>query len=201
MNVNKKLYSVIILLVLFSNCLLAEKLFFTSKKVADKNDSAVRRFYILTEYKILHSTHDDDFKGADIILTYKATPSLYIGLGAEFTYSNLHNDNDWVLTNLKFAPLFVDAKLFLIHTKRIASFFQLSEGVSINNYSRKDDLHAAPYHVSELGNYLYAGLGCSFQLNKYITPIIGIGFNGFKMSFDEYDVNPHGLTVRIGFLF
>lgn len=201
MNVYKKWYSAFFLFLFITNGLWAESFMAASSKTVDKNDSTVCRFTILPEYKILHSTHDDDFKGADIVLSYKVSSSLYVGLGAEFTSSNLHNDNGWVLTNIKFVPLFADAKLFFLQNKTIAPFFQLSEGVSINNYSRKDNPQAAPYHVSELGDYLYAGFGCKFRLNKYITPMVGVGFNGFKMSFNEYDVNPHGITFRIGLLF
>ncbi len=160
-----------------------------------------KRFFVLAEYKNLHSTHRDNFMGKDIILTYRVTRSLFLGLGAEYTNSKFHDDNGWRLYNIRFIPIFADAKWFLPGSKIFAPFLQLSEGISFNHYNRMDSPYISSYFVSETGDYLYTGVGCVLKLNDYLKPVIGIGFNGFKMSFDSWDVNPHGFAFRIGLLF
>lgn len=160
-----------------------------------------RRFYVLAEYKILHSTHQDNFSGEDIIFTYKVTHSLFLGLGAEYTTNKYHGDNGWRLYNLRFIPIFADAKLFLPGNSTFAPFLQLSEGISFNHYNRMDSPYISSYSVSEKGDYLYTGVGCILKINNYLKPEIGVGFNGFKMSFNSWDVNPHGFTFRVGLMF
>ncbi len=161
---------------------------------------AAKRFFILPEYKILHSTHGDNFVGGDVIFTYKVSQSLFLGMGTGFSYNKYHGDNGWELYSLRFFPVFADAKLFLPGNTHFKLFLQLSDGVSINHYRRKDRLHQIPYLVSERGDYLYTGIGCVLKISKYLRPVIGVGFNGFHMSFNSFDVNPHGFTFRIGLL-
>ena len=205
----KKTGWVMVLILLLSPSLWAE----SSKKdsLAEKTntefqhqkarmDGTSRRFFVLPEYKILHSTHGDNFAGGDVVFAYKVSRSLFLGLGTGFAYNKYHGDNGWELFSLRFLPVYADAKLFLHGNKNITPFFQLSEGVSMNNYRRKDYPYKTAYRVSERGDYLYTGIGCVLKISKYLKPVIGMGFNGFRMSFNSFDVNPHGFTFRIGLL-
>ncbi len=157
-----------------------------------------KRFFFLAEYKVLHSTHQDNFMGKDLVFSYRLNPNLLLGLGMEYTSSKFHDDNGWRIYNIRFIPIFADAKLFLPGSRLLAPFLQLSEGISFNHYNRMDPPYTSSYFVSESGDYLYTGIGCVIRINRFLKPVIGIGFNGFKMSFNSLDVNPHGFTFRIG---
>jgi len=178
----------------------AEKINTEYKPKKASKSATSKRFFILPEYKILHSTHGDNFSGGDVVFAYKVSRSLFLGLGTGFAYNKYHGDNGWELFSLRFLPVFADAKLFLPGNENIAPFFQLSEGVSMNHYRRKNYPYKTAYRVSERGDYLYAGVGCILKISKFLKPVIGIGFNGFRMSFNSFDVNPHGFTFRIGLL-
>jgi hypothetical protein len=83
--------------------------------------------------------------------------------------------------------------------KMFCPFFNLSEGISFINYKIEYYPGAGKlYNVSEKGEYLFAGFGCYIRINKYFSSVISIGFKGFHMSLNNLDVNPHGLTLRIG---
>ena len=160
-----------------------------------------QRFFVLPEYNMLHSTHQDDFIGGDVSFMYRVSNSLFLGLGVGYTSNKFHDDNGWRLYNLKFIPVFADAKLFLPGTITFAPFLQLSEGISFNHYRRMDRPYTSSYYVSETGDYLYTGIGCVVNISRYLRPEIGVGFSGYKMSFNDLAVNPHGITFRIGLLF
>jgi hypothetical protein len=150
----------------------------------------------------LFSTHGTNFKGAVIVVNYFFSPSLSIGLGAEYSYSGYHDDNGMNLYNLKFLPIFIDTKLNVTKNKKITPFVHLATGISFNSY-RKEYINAPGifYNVSEKGMYLYSGVGVSFKLWKCFSSFIDLGFKGFRMSFNDLDINPHGITLRLGLEF
>jgi len=167
-----------------------------------KNFRKNKKLFIVPEFHGLHTTHGSNFSGKSIILNYQYSKTFYFGLGAEFSLATFHGDNGWNLHNLKFIPVFLDFKLSVTKNKLLVPFFHTSEGISFNNYKKEaDNYNGKSYNVSEKGLYVYAGIGVLFKIRKYLKPIIDIGFKGYHMSFNNLDVNPHGLTFRFGLMF
>ncbi len=150
----------------------------------------------------MRTTHATYFNGGSITAGYYFTPKLLISLGAEYSYDYYHNDNGWNLYNLKFLPVFIDAKVVVGKERAITPFIQLSQGLSFINYRKEDQQNVfAPYQVSETGYYVYGGGGVWIKIGKYISFQMGVGFKAFHMSTYALEVNPHGLTGRCGFAF
>lgn len=160
------------------------------------------KLMITTEVQELHSTHSTNFKGVDLVVSYILTPVLSVGLGTEYSTCAYHFDNGWNLTNLRLLPVFFDAKLDLTRNSILTPFLHLSTGSSFANYT-KEDINALGkfYPVSEQGLYLYSGIGIFFRLGNYTSTFIDLGFKGYHMSLNAMDVNPHGLTLRLGLEF
>jgi hypothetical protein len=161
-----------------------------------------KKIIFIPEFQNLHSTHTTNFNGGSLIIDYQYSKTLYFGIGAEFSLAKFHGDNGWNLTNLKFFPLFIDFKLKLTRNSVLVPFFHSSEGISFNSYNKEDaNSIGKPYNVAERGFYVYTGFGIIFRLSKYFEPIFDLGFKGYHMSFNNLDVNPHGLTMRLGLIF
>jgi len=165
-------------------------------------DTRKQKVKITIEVQNLSSTHGTNFKGADLIVSYPLSPSFFVGLGTEYSYTGYHFDNGWNLTNLKFIPVFIDSKLNLTKNKILTPFVHLSTGISFASYTM-EDINALGkfYPVSEKGLYLYSGIGLSLKSSKYFATFIDLGFKGYHMSLNALDVNPHGLTIRLGLEF
>lgn len=125
-----------------------------------------------------------------------------IGVGVEYSHSNLHMDNGWILTRLQFLPVFADFKYVLTRNTLIQPYLEIAPGASFIQYYKRDEyIPQTPYRLRAIGLYLYGGGGVILNVAKNFSPIIGIGFKGFHMSTNSYEVNPHGLTFRVGFMF
>jgi hypothetical protein len=173
----------------------------TGYKLKNRDSTCLNKIFIQPSYEFMRSSHGNNFTGLSIDVSYNFSKTVYLGLGTEFSYSPLHIDNGWRLSNLKFLPFFLDFKLNLIEYKRVCPFINLSGGISFINYKKEDYYNPGmPYNVSEKGLYVFAGTGCYIRINKKINSIIVLGFKGFHMSFNNLDVNPHGLTLRIGLI-
>ena len=168
---------------------------------SETKDSAItKKIIIIPESDNMNSTHYTYFKGINITLDYPVTHNLYVGLGLEHAYTKYHPDNGWQLYNVNFLPIFVDSKLNVLQKKGVMLFARLSAGIAFANYIKKV-ANTPPYNVSEQGIYFYSGIGYAFKIYKYLAPVVEMGFKGFHMSLNQYDVNPHGFTIRIGLVF
>jgi len=174
---------------------------YSSYELMNTDSSCLNRFSVQPSYEFMRSSHNNNFTGFSIIINYKLSRTVFLGLGAEFSYSPLHIDNGWRLSNLNFFPIYLDFKWYFKEYKKLWPFINISEGISLINYKKEDFYFPGnPYNVSEKGLYVFAGPGCCIRINKRIASTIAVGFKGFHMSFNNLDVNPHGLTFRIGIL-
>lgn len=154
------------------------------------------------EFQIMNSTHNTQFYSGDVIISYQKSSAVALGLGAEFSYCKLHNDNGWKLSHLRFLPVFFDNKFYFFRNSRLCPFLHLSEGISFNNYTKEETMtNKPPYHVSEEGFYAYTGIGCKIRTGTRYTPTMDLGFQGYRFSGNNLDVNPHGITLRLGVIF
>lgn len=171
-----------------------------AQDTSKKSSLAIKEKYCVTaEFQTLRTTHATFFNGGDLTVGYFISQSLVMSVGVEYSYNYYHDDNGWDLYKLKMLPIFVDAKLLLKKGKRVTPFFQLSQGISIINYRKEDQLNIfTPYHVSETGYYIYGGTGVSIKIRGNISIQMGVGFKAFHISSNVLAVNPHGLTFRSG---
>jgi len=179
--------------------------YFSSVKESElknSDSSCFNKIVFQPSYEFMRSSHGNNFTGVSATVSCRISNKVYLGLGTEFSYSPLHIDNGWRLSDLKFFPFYLDFKMNLKEYKRICPFINLSTGISFVTYKKEDYFKPGnPFRVSEKGLYVFSGTGCYIRITKKITSIIVLGFKGFHMSFNNLDVNPHGLTMRIGLMF
>jgi len=150
----------------------------------------------------LKSTHNTYFKGGSILVDYAVAPGFFLGLGAEYSYCPFHHDNASDLTDLKFVPLFIDTRMMLRKDGNLIPYWRFSTGVSFATYTNKElDTQRNPYTVNDRGLYMVAAVGCSYKISRFFTPFIEFGLKGFHMSFNNLDVNPHGMVLTVGLVF
>jgi hypothetical protein len=161
-----------------------------------------RKIQIIPGVHQLFSTHNTYFKGWGFVISFPVSDYVFLGLGAEYSSTHYHFDNDWDLSRLKFLPVFIDTRILLYKDNKVTPYIRVATGISFNRYIKKEVyLQREPYLVKEKGLYLLSTIGCSFHLTKYFSPVIEAGFKGFRMSFNQYDVNPHGLVLNAGIIF
>jgi hypothetical protein len=157
---------------------------------------------LFADLQCLHSTHGNNFWGASIAADKNISKSFALGFGIEYTYSELHLDNDWILHNLNFLPIYTEQRLNFWHNHKANPFFHFEEGISFNKYD-KTTLAAFPITetLHEQGLYLQAGAGIQWKLNAHHAILTELAIKSFKTTTNNLDVNPHGLTLKLGYSF
>ena len=148
----------------------------------------------------LRSTHATFFNAVSLNAGYPFSRNFTAGIGAEYAACNYHEDNDWILTNLHFIPVYAFQKIGIMHRKAFDLYANLREGISFIDY-HKDEILVAPgkvYPVTENGLYVYAGAGASKKLSQRLAITADIGMKSFHLSYDELEVNPHGINFMMG---
>lgn len=159
----------------------------------------LKNVFITSEIQALHTTHRNFFRGGSITASKLLCDRLLIGIGVEYSYSPVHLDNGFRLTQVKFLPLFADARLFITNPKkRLCSFIEAAAGNSFANYDKQDPRHKTSYWVTEEGLYVYSGGGFVFKINDNLALPFSVGFKGFHISRNQLEINPHGIDYRIG---
>ena len=170
---------------------------------AQKDSSATRHFFFATtSYQWMHTTHTTIINGGAVDVNYALSPHVALGLGVQYASAPLHNDNDWVLTKLRFVPVYFNNIFSFWPHHRLHPYFHAEEGVSFNSYNKLDLAQSPqPFKVREAGLYLSGNFGGLYTITKRLGIFAEIGYKGYKHSFDEYDINPHGITLRGGIQF
>lgn len=160
-------------------------------------------FSVAVEYDYLYSTHKTKFQGPGINGQYRLNKRWDVGIGTAYIHCPLHNDNGLILTHLKFVPVFAFAKYHIpVKSAVWEPYGTLRIGVTFAHYDREDpsiSIESKPY--SERGFYTYAGVGTNIRLCKKVKLFVDGGLVGYKMSFNDLDINPHGVMGKSGLLF
>lgn len=166
------------------------------------NDSTtVKKLEIIPQSDNLFTTHYTCFFGGTIIVDYNLSTVLKLGVGLEFAHCKIHDDNGYELHNVNYWPIYLDSKLDVFRATNVTIFAHLSTGISFGSYTKEyPGTLIAPVNISSQGLYLYTGIGYSFKIYHYLQPVMEFGFKGFNLTFNQLDVNPHGLTLRVGFI-
>jgi len=208
-------FTLLSICLLFSFISYAENLQYETDSVNTTCEigSFFKESFVIGGYQNLRSTHVDHFTGFNMIVGHYFTPKISLGIGAEDIFNPRHDDNGWKLSNIRLVPVFINARYLLGENRFIVSFIELSTGITFSKYYKKVKVPAGspditevdgiynfgqPFLVREKGLYVYGGGGAYFRISKHFMPFIGIGFKGYKMSFNVYDVNPRGLNFEIG---
>jgi len=171
------------------------------------------RINVSLELQEMYTTHGTYFGGIGGILNYQLSPSYSIGLGVEYTHSRFHPDNGWDLTKLNFFPVFIDSKLNLTNARTVTPFAHLSTGVTFKNYQKVWSDNPSPeyagrykvpptgvFNISEEGWYIYSGLGISCKITTKLSTYLDIGLKAFHVSWNPWEINPHGLSMKLGII-
>lgn len=159
------------------------------------------KLQLIAEYQDLYTTHRDHFRGVSFIVAKAVSPWLRLGAGAEYSAHSYHFDNDWNLYHLHFIPVFVDEQLKLKNSRRLFPVIHLSEGLTYSSYQK--EVIADPGRIQtihEVGVYLYGGTGVTYRVSNKVGVSVEAGMKGFHNSFNDLDVNPHGITGRLGII-
>ena len=153
-------------------------------------------------YQLLHSTHRTNFTGGSFDIDFAMSNHFLLGLGTQYAATPYHQDNGWVLTKLRFFPLYLNSIYTLCSRCLFQPYIHTEEGISFNHYNKLDtSISPVPFKVSEAGLYLSGNAGMNVTLSKRLKIFSEIGYKGFKHSFNDLDVNPHGVTVCAGLQF
>ena len=170
-----------------------------------------RRINIALELQELYTTHWTYFTGTGLVLNYNISRVSSFGLGVEYAHSNSHDDNGWQITKLNFIPVFINTKYNLATWGKFTSRAQLSTGVTFKKYrkvwaddaspsyaSRWEVPPAGIFNISEKGWYMYSGIGISYKISNKLSTYIDVGFKAFHMSWNPWEINPHGISMKLG---
>lgn len=160
---------------------------------------AQQHWQYAADAQMLRSTHGNAFWGGSLAADYRLSKPVSIGLGMEYTYCNYHLDNGWDLYNLNFLPIYLEEKFRLPAEHKFNPYLHLEEGISFNHYDKVDPA-ISPNRVAvrENGLYGYSGLGLQFLQTKHSSLYVELGIKGFRITTNNLDVNPHGLTLKVG---
>lgn len=169
--------------------------------LANKADSTKKNNYqLIAEYQLLRSTHSTKFKGFNVIFAKRLNAKKSLGLGVEYAYAPFHGDNGYYLYHLNFVPVYVDYR-YHFNQHKLSPFVIADVGYSFVSYQR--ELIGDPSSLTQVregGIYLQGDIGLSYHLCKCVEPMLSLGFKGFHNSFNNLDIDPHGLTLRAGLL-
>lgn len=170
---------------------------------AQQNTDPVKpKFTYSPSFEFLRSTHGNFFNGPSFKVNYNSSSRFKLGFGIEYSTSDVHHDNGYVLYHVKFLPVYANLKYELAKQGKLMPYAEASAGISFTRYDKAPD--EAPQNttkIKENGLYLYGGLGLRYEVCRWFKPFVGVGLKGFQNSFNDLDVNPHGITFHVGVSF
>lgn len=157
---------------------------------------------VYADLQCLHSTHGNNFWGISLAGDRSLSKNLSLGIGFEYTYATKHFDNDWMLYNLNFLPVYTEQRYLLLPARKASPFIHLEEGISFNQYDKTyPSGNAPPEKIHEQGLYLQGGMGLQWKISPRHSILTECAIKSFKTSTNNLDVNPHGLNIRLAYSF
>jgi hypothetical protein len=164
------------------------------KSQSNKN---LPKIHLEVKINDLYSTHSDHFWGGGIAVSKNITENKVVGIGLDHIYSNNHNDNGWNLTNLHFTPIYFKYQYSCRITKILKIVLFTDQGISINSYKKYDpSIIPNTKKINESGFYSEIGMMTSKFYFHHSYVYFGIGLKNLKLSTNELDVNPHGISFQ-----
>lgn len=170
--------------------------------MAQTNSEQQKVLSISPAFELLRSTHGNFFYSPSLKINHVFSNGLEPGFGIEYATTPIHHDNGYVLYKLKFMPVFGNLKYNFKTSKCIKPYLETSLGISFNRYDiAEDPTPNITSKTKEEGFFVYTGFGAKYALSKKVNTFLAIGIKGYKMSTNDLDINPHGLSFMTGFSF
>jgi len=194
---------------IFLNQMISKKHFFQFLLIAlpflvsaQQQDDDVGKFSVSPAFELMRSTHSNLFYSPSLKVNHLFSNGLEPGIGVEYSSTPIHHDNGYVLYQVRFLPVYGNLKYNFKTSKKIRPYAETSLGISFNQYNRAEDpTPDVKTKVSEQGFYVYTGFGAKYRISQGINTFLAVGFKGYKMSTNDLDINPHGLSFTLGFTF
>ena len=165
-----------------------------------KAQDTSKSFHIGAEYDYLYSTHSTKFRGPTLLAEKDLDKYWAVGLGVGYNTCPFHPDNGYDLKDFQLVPVFASLRYTFGRNRLFDPYALFKTGITFMGYDRKEGKTDAPYmRVNELGWYDYIGGGSTVNLDKRVQLYLNVGLIGYKMSFNDLDINPHGVAGNIGF--
>lgn len=158
-----------------------------------------RTFFGAAFFEDLYSTHGNHFPGSSIEINKYLTNRFAVGMGIKYSFTRLHEDNGWDLHKMNIIPIYINQYFNIFNSKKVNPFIHLQQGLSFMHYHKEAQHHPGKKtYVKEKGFYGYAGAGAKAILKNNVDFLAEIGIKAFRISGNDLDVNPHGITGRLG---
>lgn len=153
-------------------------------------------------YEFLRSTHSDFFNGPSFKIDRNLPGHFKPGIGIGYAATDLHRDNGLILYRMKLLPIYGNVTYDFYSKSKFEPFAEVSAGISFVHYDQATDEDlVTTVRVKEEGLYLYGGFGLRYKASKHLSPYLAAGFKGYHNSFNDLDINPHGVTFQGGIRF
>ncbi|SDE14063.1 hypothetical protein [Niabella drilacis] len=150
----------------------------------------------------LYSTHSNHFAGASASYNRYWGNKWALGVGVEYSGTAYHDDNGWNLYHLNFIPVYVSAYFNIGTYRQWTPYAHLQEGISFAWYDKEFPDHPGTRHrIREKGGYGYGGAGTRYAVSPGSGFFLEAGMKAFHLSFNNLDVNPHGFTSKLGYVY
>lgn len=169
---------------------------------AQEKKESTTKFSISPAFELLRSTHGNLFYAPSLKANFLFDNGLEPGFGIERSSTPVHHDNGYVLYKLRYLPIYGNLKYNFNTTKKFRPYVESSIGYSIIKYNIADE--RTPNNTSvikEGGLYVYGGTGLKYALSSKVHTFIGVGFKAYRITTNDLDINPHGLSFQAGFSF
>ncbi len=187
---------------LLSTGLLLSSMISLSAMAQDKGQEKPPRFIFSPSFEFLRSTHGNFFNGPSLKVNYNSSSKFKLGMGIEYSSSAVHHDNGFVLYDVRFIPVYANLKYEFSQKSKFTPYAEASLGLTFAKYDEAPDANpTAKTRITEQGFYAYGGFGLKYAVTNRIKPFVGVGLKGFQNSFNDLDVNPHGITFHVGVSF
>lgn len=152
--------------------------------------------------EMLHSTHGTNFPGLSVAYDKELGEKWEVGAGIEYSHAPAHGDNGWNLYHLHFMPVYISEYYKLPAGGKWVPYIHLQEGLSFISYYKEYQDNPGPrYHIRESGFYGAAGIGTHYYFCSRSGVFAEIRMKGFHLSSNNLDVNPHGITGKLGYVY
>ncbi|TDG35933.1 hypothetical protein EZJ43_11310 [Pedobacter changchengzhani] len=160
------------------------------------------QFSISPAFELMRSTHSNLFYAPSVKGNFLFKNGFEPGFGIERSSTPIHHDNGYVLYKLRYLPIYGNLKYNFNNTKKFRPYAESSIGYSFIKYDIADDLTPNnKSQVKENGLYIYGGFGLKYTITKKVNSFIGVGFKAYRITTNDLDINPHGLSFQAGFSF
>ncbi|ANH81478.1 hypothetical protein A8C56_11235 [Niabella ginsenosidivorans] len=150
----------------------------------------------------LYSTHGNSFPGLSAAYHQGLGSKWELGAGMEYSNASTHNDNRWNLYHLYFFPFYFSEYYKCPAPGNWVPNLHLQEGLGfINYYKEFQDHPGTRYYINEHGFNGFAGIDTHYYFSVLSGVFAEAGLKGFHLSFNNLDVNPHGLTAKLGYVY